>query len=255
LSHFFPRMDWYFGTASMERIRLERHVIPGVPEAMNGLKAAFVSDIHLRKNVSVSPLIDCIGSCGADIILFGGDFADTRAEAVRLFDALAGLSAPMGMYAAPGNNDVEAFGSPDVLRNALHGCGVHLLVNESVQLNGFAVGGMDEYKYSSPAAKGIFAGRNGYRILISHYPVLPGERPELMLSGHTHGGQFNAFGLTPYAIGFERIGRMRRLAPAVVSGYCEIGRMKLLVSKGIGCSRIPLRIGVRPEIHLLEFEC
>ena len=74
-----------------------------------------------------------------------------------------------------------------------------------------------------------------------------------MLAGHTHGGQFNFFGLTPFAIGFERIGSQRGLAPAMVSGARRFGQTMLVVSKGIGASRIPLRIGVRAEIHRLTF--
>lgn len=255
MNRLFPRMDWYIGTAKMDRIRLDSRVIPGAPRAMDGLRAVFVSDVHLRANVSVSPLIECIKSCEADIILFGGDFADTREQALRLFDALGDLSAPLGMYAVPGNNDTEAFQSQDELRSALNACGIKLLVNESVQLEGFSVGGVDEPLYGRSAKNGILSRHKGYRILLSHYPIVPEEKPELMLSGHTHGGQFNALGLTPYVIGFERIGRRRHLAPAAVSGLHEVGGTKLLVSKGIGSSRIPLRIGVCPEVHLLKFGC
>ena len=73
-----------------------------------------------------------------------------------------------------------------------------------------------------------------------------------MLSGHTHGGQFNLFGLTPYAVGFERFGA-RCFPPLLVSGEADFGPRRVMVSKGIGSSRIPLRIGVHPEIHRIEF--
>ena len=76
---------------------------------------------------------------------------------------------------------------------------------------------------------------------------------DLVLCGHTHGGQFNALGLTPYSIGFERL-YGRRIAPLGVAGWQDADGARLLVSKGIGASRIPLRIGVRPEIELLCFE-
>lgn len=255
MSRIFPRMDGYIGTARSDRIFLDRRVIPGAPKEMQGLKAVFVSDIHLRRNVSPGPVIDLIGGCGADVIFFGGDFADRQDQAIRLFGELGRLRAPLGMFAAPGNNDVEAFGKMSALRSALKSCGVRLLVNESVQLDGFAVGGADEYKYGSGAKRNVFSGCKGCRILISHYPVVPQFGFDLMLSGHTHGGQFNAFGLTPYAIGFESFGSERHTRPLAVSGMHEAGEGRLLVSKGIGASRIPLRIGVRPEVHLLEFEC
>ena len=255
MSRFFPRMDWYIGTARSDRIELDRRTVTGAPRAMKGLKAVFASDFHLRPNASPDPVIDLIGSCNADVIFFGGDFADRRGQALRLFEAFGSLRAPLGMFAVPGNNDLEAFGEMSRLRDALEGCGVRLLVNESVQLDGFSVGGADEYKYGRGAAADVFSGAEGFRILISHYPVMPECGFDLMLSGHTHGGQFNAFGLTPYGIGFEGLGSKRHLRPHAVSGLHEADGAKLLVSRGIGTSRIPVRIGVKPEVHLLLFEC
>ena len=71
-----------------------------------------------------------------------------------------------------------------------------------------------------------------------------------MLSGHTHAGQFNLLGLTPYSVGFER--RFRHLA---IRGLHRVGDMHLLVGSGIGVSRLPLRIGASPRIYLMEFTC
>ena len=69
-----------------------------------------------------------------------------------------------------------------------------------------------------------------------------------MLSGHTHGGQIRLWGRTAYALGFER--RMGMLA---VHGQEQIGGMRLLVSAGVGVSKLPLRFDAPPEIHLVEF--
>ena len=255
MSRMFPRMDAYIGLADGKRIWLDERTVQGAGAA-SGLRAVFISDVHFRENFSVQPLIEWITDCEPDIIFFGGDFADRREHALRLFDALRVLRAPLGMFAAPGNNDMEAFGSHAALADALSAFGCRLLVNGSVQAGPFAVAGVDELKYGAPVYDGLFAGKMGLRVLLSHYPSLPeGEQPELMLCGHTHGGQFNAFGWTPFAIGIERVGGNSRLAPAMVSGYEQIGSMRVLVSKGIGASRIPIRVGVRPEIHLIRFEC
>ena len=62
-----------------------------------------------------------------------------------------------------------------------------------------------------------------------------------------------AFGVTPYAIGFERLTKPH-IHSLAISGLHDLGDMKLLVSKGIGASRLQLRVGVRPEINLLLFE-
>lgn len=255
MSRMFPRMDMYIGLANGKRIWLDERTVEGAGAA-SGLRAAFISDVHFTEHFSHEPLIECIMGCGPDIIFFGGDFSDTREQALRLFEAFRALRAPLGIFAAPGNNDVEAFGSGAALAEAMAAFGGRLLVNESVQAGPVAVGGVDELKYGQPVYDGLFDGRTGFRVLLSHYPSMPkGEKPELMLSGHTHGGQFNAFGWTPYAIGFERVGGMSNRAPVLVSGHERIDGVRVLVSKGVGASRIPLRIGVRPEVHLLKFEC
>lgn len=255
MNRMFPRMDAYIGLANGKKIWVDERVVDGAGAAA-GLRAVFVSDIHLTGNVSPQPLIECIMSGKPDIILFGGDFADGREDALRLFEAFRVLRAPLGIFAAPGNNDIEAFGSLKVLREAMKGFGGQLLVNEGVQVGPLAIAGVDERKYGKPVYDGLFDGLTGFKVLLSHYPSLPEKIvPDLMLSGHTHGGQFNAFGLTPYAIGFERIGGEKHLAPALVSGLDRFGGMRMLVSKGIGASRIQVRIGVRPEIHLLKFDC
>lgn len=260
MNRMFPRMDWYAASAKRGKLRLSRHTVPCAPESLRGLKVVFGSDFHLLPDVSPEPMVERLMQEKPDLILLGGDYSDTRKQALRLFDAFRALHAPLGIYAARGNNDVEAFGgSPAPLAKAMKVFGAKLLVGESVDVGGLSIGGMDEYKYGPPAYDGLFKGRCGYRILLSHYPILPDAAPEnmpdLMLSGHTHGGQFNAFGLNPYSIGFERIGDKKCLSPAMVSGFERIGTTFLLTSKGVGTSRIHIRIGVRPEIHLLEFNC
>ena len=117
------------------------------------------------------------------------------------------------------------------------------------------IGGVDERKYGAPQYAGLFpaaASGSVYRILLSHFPCAPDAKCDLMLSGHTHGGQFNLLGVTPYTVGFERV-FPQNMAVLASAGLFETGGMKLLVSKGVGASRIPWRVGVRPEIDLIVF--
>ena len=149
----------------------------------------------------------------------------------------------------PGNNDRMP---PEELRDAMAAAGVVLLKNEHrrIELPGGAleIAGCDDHKYGSPRTAGLFSARADYRILLSHFPAMPDCTCELMLSGHTHAGQFNLLGLTPYSIGFEH--SFRHLA---IRGLHRVDDMQLLVGNGIGVSRLPLRVGASPRIYLLEF--
>ena len=178
---------------------------------------------------------------------------------MRLFRALEGLRFPLGGFGVLGNNDREAWDTPKPLRRLMAKAGCRLLVNqaEALRLNGgrLWIAGVDEYRYGIPHAAGLYpadAAPDAYRILLSHYPRLPQSMPDLILSGHTHGGQFNLLGLTPYSIGFESISNRQRSAR--IAGLKAVKGGQLLVSKGIGASRIQLRLGVRPEINLLQFD-
>lgn len=256
MSRMFPRMDLSVSTSRRMDIRIEHTYVSGAPEALRGVRALFASDFHLRPGMSAEPIAEAIRREKPDLILLGGDYADTRKEALRLFESFRALRAPLGIFAVRGNNDAEAFPDEAELAQALNAFGAELLVNKSVSISGALIGGIDEYLYGQPDYESIFSGKKGFRILLSHYPVLPrsNDLPDIMLSGHTHGGQFNCLGLTPYAIGFERMGGKRHLAPKAVSGWSEHCGMRLLVSKGLGMSRIPVRIGVSSQIHVLKFK-
>ena len=252
----YPPMDLYIGGAGGKRARVDRREIAGVPAALDGLTVLYASDFHLRGGMDPAHYVELLNAQQADLMLLGGDYSDERIQTLRLFEAFRGLRAPMGVYGCIGNNDREAFESNGELRAAMDAFGGRLLLGETVRFtNGLAVAGVDEMKYGHPSYGGLFRQDDAYRILLSHFPCLTklpdGERPELILSGHTHGGQFNLFGLTPYSIGFEYGYAKASLPHIVVSGLFERDGSKLLVSKGLGASRLPLRIGVRPEIHVL----
>ena len=259
MARLFPKPDLYFATARRPRIAVRELRVPDSPDWLKSRTVLFASDFHLVSRMDPAPIAELMAGCGADLILLGGDYADERDQAVRLFDAFRKLRAPLGIFAVCGNNDVEAFDGSNALQAALDVFGARLLVNESVSIpiggGTLRLGGMDDYRYGNPNGEGLFSGDDGYRILLSHYPILPDCAcpPDLMLSGHTHGGQFNLLGLTPYVIGFERTGRLGYLAPVMVSGFERFGHTALLVGKGIGTSRIPLRVGVRPEIYRIVF--
>ena len=251
LSHTPADKGLYFGLFPAPR--LERVAIDNAPEWLRGTKLLFVSDVHLRRFVSnerLEALINQLIAAKADMLLLGGDYAESRRDCLRFFRALRRASFPMGSFAVPGNNDIRNL---DALREATAAAGVTLLINESrrVHLPGgtLEIGGCDDHKYGAPRTAGLFSDDGAYRILLSHFPCAPDCECELMLSGHTHAGQFNLFGFTPYSIGIEREFRLM-----AVRGLHRIGDMRLFVGNGIGVSEFPLRVGAEARITLVEFD-
>ena len=253
MSLFFTVPDRYIHLGSFPDAQPTRLRIGGAPGFMHGLKAAFISDVHLRpstRDAQLQALIKRIRDLNADLLLLGGDYAESPEDCLRFFQALSQLHFPLGAWAVPGNNDLE---SMPTLAQTLSRAGLTLLCNsyETIPLGGgrLEIGGCDDHKYGHPHTENLFSAESGvYRILLSHFPVKPDCACDLMLSGHTHGGQFNLLGITPYSIGFEH-----RFALLGVKGLHRIGDMRLLIGNGIGISRIPLRLGAAPRLYLLEF--
>lgn len=220
------------------------------PEANCRLKIAFAADFHLRKGMDAEKIAEILSEMRADVLILGGDIADREADARRMLSALRPLHFPLGKFAVCGNNDTEAFQNHARFKNACKENGIRLLLNEGVRLgntHAFLAGVAEKDKADS--AKALCGAEKGqYRILAGHFPQdeLLKNESDLILCGHTHGGQFNFFGLTPYTVGYER-----KLHIKQVSGLKRWGRAQMLVSKGIGASKIPVRIGVKSEVHLI----
>lgn len=246
---FFTPWDLSLHLGFFPLPQVEHIAIPAAPAYLHGIRVLFLSDIHLRRRVSdarLTALMGMIAAQQADLILLGGDYAETDDQCARFFSAFRSVSAPLGCFGVIGNNDDRR-----TLPAHMAAAGVQLLLNQSVAIdlpNGsLQLGGCDEYKFGSPDSQGLFSGE-GYRILLSHFPIQPACPAELMLSGHTHGGQLNLLGVTPYSLGFER-----KLRPLAVRGRHRLGGMQLMICNGVGVSRLPLRLGAKPQLLAIEF--
>ena len=259
----FLRPDPYIARSGHLRAAVAERTIEGTPTFLRGLRVLFASDMHVLPRTTradLDALARRFSDIGPDLLLLGGDYSDRAEGTHRLFEALAGVKPPLGCFGVVGNNDAEAWAERvGELRSVMAKGGCRLLLNEAVDIpyggGTIRLAGIDEHLHGKPSISRLYpAGprEDNYRILLSHYPVMPVARPDMMLCGHTHGGQFNLLGLTPYGIGFERLSPHRPHAVAV-SGLLTVEGMRLLVSKGIGASRIQWRVGVRPEIELLTF--
>ena len=248
MGRWFTAPRWFFSITPGKGVETVQHAFPC--PALAGMKLAFFSDIHASPRFSdaaMEALLARVAALGADIVCIGGDFAEDEESLARLLRFFPLLSPPLGVYACLGNNDRELPGFARMLEGH-----AHLLVNGSVLLEGLRLGGVDERKHGHPRPEAIFPHDGASaRVLLSHYPVAcdfgAGARPDLQLSGHTHGGQFNVLGISPYTFFFEPFSH------AWISGECTLGGVRTIVSNGIGMSRVTLRVGAPPQVHLVRF--
>jgi uncharacterized protein len=232
---------------------------PDLPEAFDGTRVVYMSDIHAGPFTSptrASSLLGRVQSLKPDVILLGGDNVGGRVDAGAWFYPIAAsrLSAPLGVYEVIGNHDVAE--APSKAIAGMRTAGIQLLNNTSLRLTRggktIVLAGIDDESRSpdlAAAASGIR--EDEFAILLSHGPdplvqALPGltKTFDLALVGHTHGGQVTAFGVWAPFVN-SAYGNQYR------TGWHKIAETPLLVSNGIGMVDLPLRLGAPPQIHLI----
>ena len=225
------------------------------------LRVAFASDFHAGPTTDARQFeaaCQAIEQARPDLILFGGDFVQGHCRHVEpLARRLAALAAPLGKFAVLGNHDLYADDAYVV--DQIERAGIHVLVNESARLpapyDGLVLCGMDdpvEGHMNAAAALGDVED-GGARLIMMHAPEgflrMPQVAFDLALCGHTHGGQValpNGFPLRMPGPWINR--RYSR-------GRFELrGGATLIVSRGIGCSMLPIRLFAPPEVHVLTLE-
>jgi predicted MPP superfamily phosphohydrolase len=252
-------------------------VFSNVPGSFKGLKIIHISDIHagsFTDKAAVLKGVQKIMKEKPDLILFTGDLVNDRAtEMDDYMEIFSQLKAPLGVYSTLGNHDYGdyvAWESASVKHSNLerlkeiHGeLGWKLLMNENVSLekngeqialigieNWSAKGNFPKYGRLNEAYKGT--AHLPFKILMSHDPShWTAEVQEqykdidLMLAGHTHGMQFGVevpgFRWSPVQYMYKQW-----------AGLYEKDNQKLYVNRGFGFIGYPGRVGILPEITLLE---
>jgi hypothetical protein len=229
---------------------------PDLPAAFDGLRVAFVSDVHHGPYFSRERVRNAVARVNAlhpDVIVLGGDYVYRSAEFVEpVFAELGRLQAPLGVYAVLGNHDHWV--DPVKTRKALAASRIRALDNRGYWLqrgsSRIRLCGVDDlWEGRQDLAAAVDGATTGdFVLLASHNPdfveTLGGEPVDLVLSGHTHGGQVTLFGLW---------------APAVPSDYGQKYRAGLVldgpvpafVTTGVGTTVVPLRLFASPEVVLL----
>ncbi len=232
--------------------------IPGLPPAFNGFAIGLVTDVHssvYMTKADMDEYVRRLNDLGTDVIAIGGDMVNSSVDEVYPFaEAFSKLKAPMGIFGVLGNHDFYS-GKVEAVARIAGEAGVRVLRDEGVILRkkGSAIHlvGIDDVGATALATKKLekaIAGvsRKTTRVLLCHRPYFfnqaASQNVDLMLSGHTHGGQlvFGKFGKTLFT--------PAALASMYVAGHYQLGTAQMYVSRGIGTVAVPVRINCPPEL-------
>jgi hypothetical protein len=281
MRHPAPRRLAHWLGRNWARLHYARHVEPtwlevnrlhvpvrDLPAAFDGFRIVQLSDLHCGPKVTDAYLTEAVDLALAerpDLIVLTGDFIHKGYHHVdRAAASIRRLRAPHGVYAVLGNHDYSIRNALGIRRHrhlhravadALAGEGVQVLRNETVALTrgpaAVDLTGVDDLWSRTCDLDRAYAGHEPARprLVLAHNPRtverLRGRRCDLMLSGHTHGGQVDWPGLGRVTLGRKA----RRLA----AGLYRHESTYVYVNKGVGFGW-RFRFATRPEVAVLALE-
>jgi uncharacterized protein len=249
-------------------VRLERHEITsGRDAARPPLRLAFASDLHLGPTTPRNVLdraFAMLSEAKPDVLLLGGDYVFLGATRPRIRELLQRVEEVPARtkVAVLGNHDFWA--RPERLEDALEGIGVHVLINEALQLGAphddVAVlglddpftgrdSGLDAAERAAEVDEALAAvGDVPLKIAVCHspdgYPAVKGRPIRLLLAGHTHGGHIALPGYKPLWMP-SHYGKIWPF------GRHEVDGLTVFVSRGVGGSLVPMRTWAPPDVAVL----
>lgn len=273
----FGSLVYGFGNKYNYQLRKFQLVFENLPLSFKGLKIAHISDIHsgsFTDKRAVKKGIQKILDQQPDIILFTGDLVNNKSEEMDEYtDIFKELKAPMGVFSILGNHDYgdyihwetkeEKIQNLEKLKQVHSALGWRLMLDENipVEKNGERISligvqnisgksGFKSYGDLQKAYNGVE--KSDFQILMSHDPshwdaevrkIFPDI--DLMLSGHTHGMQFGVeipgFKWSPVQYIYKQW-----------AGLYQVGNQTLYINRGFGFLGYPGRVGILPEISIIE---
>lgn len=260
------------------RIRKKVITLPNLPKAFDGIRLGQLSDIHSGSffdKLAVKGGIDMLLGEKPDVIFFTGDLVNNKTEEVKDYvDIFNKLKAPLGVYSTLGNHDYgdySSWSSDQAKKKNLQDLittqkqmGWDILLNENrfIETGGekIAILGIENWgggrftKYGDLEKTYAGSEEAPFKILLSHDPshwdaqVRPSHPDiDLMLAGHTHGMQFGV------EIGDFRWSPSQYIYKQWADLYQE-GNQYLYVNRGFGFLGYPGRVGILPEITIIELK-
>ncbi len=219
------------------------------------LRLVHLSDLHGSNwdmpQVRLNRIMDQVNALHPDLVVVTGDFHASKIwdPPMRMDDALQPLTrlkAPLGVWSVPGNHD-----DPYWIRWVMRRFGLKLLAGDLVDVGPIQIVGSDDLIMGQRPVQGLRAAAARAQpgkplIALVHEPRLWTMLPpnvDLLLAGHTHGGQIQIFGWPQF----------KKLDSQYLRGrFRNPGGQQMLVSAGIGTSIVPVRLGTQGEIVVVE---
>lgn len=233
-------------------------ILRRLPREFDGFRVVQLSDVHhgpFSSNEQIERAVETANRLRPDIIALTGDYiTKERRYAAPCAEMLGRLQAKYGVYAILGNHDhwTDAALITDLFRAE----GITVLINQGMHFEhrgtAFWLAGVDDTMVGLEDISLALAGarKDEMKLLLAHNPIVLRRAAragvDLVLSGHTHGGQV--------ALRSERSasGRPRR---RLLKGLGRQGNTQIYVNRGLGTVILPVRYGCPPEVSLLELRC
>ena len=230
-----------------------------IPPAFDNTKIIFVSDIHHGPFLArrrVASMVEKTNQLHPDIVIFGGDYVHRGPQyIIPCFEELQHVNATYGKFGVLGNHD--HWEDAALTWQQMQRAGITILDNQAVWIKKgqgqIKIGGVgdlwEDTQDLTPTLQDTT--EEDFVILVSHNPdyaeLLHTQKIDVMLSGHTHGGQVTLFGLWAPLIP-SRYGQKYR------TGLIQTPNVQVIVTNGIGTITPPVRFFARPEIVMMTLK-
>ena len=226
---------------------------------LQGLRIIFASDFHIKyyEKKRLEKIVNMINAENPDLILSTGDFFSgyknkSTLPLEKITEKFKNLNSTYGFYTSLGNHDY--YRGNDNVKAELESVGIKVLSNDNtkVQINDktLYIAGVEDLKTGHPDVEKALENTEGTIILLTHAPDVFKNVPQnvnLTLAGHLHGGQ----------VRFPFVGAVycpSEFGTKYAMGIFEENNKKMVVTSGIGTSKLPIRFLCMPEIVVIEFD-
>lgn len=263
----FAGMIFYGTFVSVRRVNIVNQTVISnkIPDDLNNMKIALISDIHYNSFMDferLSGMIDKINAASPDVILFAGDLFDkpdklavnetTREELIYL---LKTLEAPYGKFAVLGESDHASKSLEEAMQNIFYYADFELLNNSSVLLHkdgthSINLIGIDSQIGGKPDINKAMENidTNNFTIVLTHAPDLVSSLPlnsiDLVVAGHSHGGQI--------ALPFFGPVLRKDGARKYTHGTTTINNTVIMVGNGLGTTDFDIRLFAPPQCIMIR---